>query len=332
MATAAPARPLAGILWMLVTGFCFVTVTAIVKHVGGTIPAPQAAFLRFLLGLVFFLPMLSRPGAVAALTALPQSIRRVAAARAATHTLAVMLWFFAMARIPIADVTAMNYLSPVYTTIGAALFFHEKLAARRIAAIGVAFLGTLIILRPGLRELDPGHLAMVFTAPAFAASYLFAKRLSDEVDAGTVVLLMSIGVTIGLAPFAALVWVPPTAAQLGWLFLVAGFATAGHYAMTRAFAAAPLAVTQPVTFLQLVWATMLGALVFAEPPDPFVMLGGGLIVAAVSFISWREWRLSWQGGRQPHRRRERWETRQTMKIERKFTRPVRTPMTASPSP
>lgn len=287
-----PQRPLAGILWMLVTGFCFVTVTAIVKHVGGAIPAPQAAFLRFLLGLVFFLPMLIRPGAAGALAALPRPVLTTAAARAGMHTLAVMLWFFAMARIPIADVTAMNYLSPVYTAIGAALFFHEKLAARRITAIAVAFLGTLIILRPGLRELDPGHLAMVFTAPAFAGSYLLAKRLSGQVDPGVVVLLMSVGVTIGLAPFAAAVWVTPTWAQLGWLFLVAGAATAGHYAMTRAFRAAPLAVTQPVTFLQLVWATLVGALLFAEPPDPFVIMGGGLIVGAVSFISWREWRLA----------------------------------------
>jgi drug/metabolite transporter (DMT)-like permease len=292
MADPLPQRPLTGILWMLLTGFCFVTVTALVKHVGGAVPAPQAAFLRFLLGLVFFLPMLVRPGRIATLLALPRPILRIASARAGLHTVAVMLWFYAMARIPIADVTAMNYLSPVYTTIGAALFLGEALAARRISAIAVAFLGTLIILRPGLRELDPGHLAMVFTAPAFAGSYLLAKRLSGQIDAGTVVLLMSIGVTIGLAPFAAAVWVPPTAAQLFWLFLVAGAATAGHYAMTRAFRAAPLAVTQPVTFLQLVWATLVGAVFFAEPPDPFVIAGGGLIVAAVSFISWREWRLS----------------------------------------
>jgi drug/metabolite transporter (DMT)-like permease len=288
----APARPLTGILWMLVTGLCFVTVTAIVKHVGGALPAAQSAFLRFLLGLAFFVPMLVRPGALMALGALPRPVLTTAAARAGLHSFAVILWFFAMARIPIADVTAMNYLSPIYITIGAALFLGEKLAARRIAAIAVAFLGTLIVLRPGLRELDPGHLAMVFTAPAFAVSYLLAKRLSDQIDAGTVVLLMSVGVTIGLAPFALTVWVAPTVAQLGWLFLVAGAATAGHYAMTRAFRAAPLAVTQPVTFLQLVWATLVGVFVFAEPADPFVIAGGALIVGAVSFISWREWRLS----------------------------------------
>lgn len=66
------------------------------------------------------------------------------------------------------------------------------------------------------------------------------------------------------------------------------FATAGHYTMTLAFAAAPVTVTQPVTFLQLVWAVALGAILFAEPVDPWVIAGGSLILAAVVFITWRE--------------------------------------------
>jgi drug/metabolite transporter (DMT)-like permease len=102
------------------------------------------------------------------------------------------------------------------------------------------------------------------------------------------VAMLSITVTVGLAPFAFAVWVTPTWAEVGWLFLVAFFATAGHYTMTLAFRAAPLTVTQPVTFLQLVWASLLGALVFAEPVDRWVVLGGAIIMASVMFITWRE--------------------------------------------
>jgi drug/metabolite transporter (DMT)-like permease len=91
-----------------------------------------------------------------------------------------------------------------------------------------------------------------------------------------------------LAPFAFAVWVTPTPMQLFWFFLVALFATAGHFSMTMAFRAAPLTVTQPVTFLQLVWATLLGWLVFGEAIDGWVVLGGTMIVGAVVFISWRE--------------------------------------------
>jgi drug/metabolite transporter (DMT)-like permease len=188
----------------------------------------------------------------------------------------------------VVEVVAMNYLAPIYVTAGAALLLGERLAGRRIAAIAAGLLGALIILRPGFRELSPGHVAMIFTAIFMAASYLIAKRMSGEVSAGLVVALLSITVTIGLAPVAALVWVTPTVPQLLWLFLVAFFATAGHYCMTRAFAVAPVVVTQPVTFLQLVWAAALGALVFAEPVDAFVIAGGIVIMGAVTFITWRE--------------------------------------------
>jgi drug/metabolite transporter (DMT)-like permease len=188
----------------------------------------------------------------------------------------------------VAEVTAMNYLSPVYVTLGAALFLGERLAARRMLAIAAGLAGALIILRPGFREISPGHIAMLATALMLGSSYLIAKRLSEQYPAGIVVTVLSVTVTIGLAPFAAAVWVTPTPVQIGWLFLVAAFATAGHYAMTRAFSAAPVSVTQPVTFLQLVWATLLGILVFDEPADGWVILGGAVILASVSFISWRE--------------------------------------------
>jgi drug/metabolite transporter (DMT)-like permease len=283
-------RPLPAILWMAATGLCFIAVTAVVKHSAQDLPAAQAAFLRYLLGLVFLLP-------VARILWAARMNRRDAvlfAGRGLSHTLGVILWFYAMTQIPIAEVTAMNYLNPVYVTLGAALFLGERLAIRRIVAVVVALLGVVVILRPGLRAVELGHLAMLATAVLFAGSYLFAKPLSDRHPATVVVAMLSVTVTLGLLPFAVAVWVPPTAADLGWMFLVAAFATAGHYAMTRAFAAAPVSVTQPVTFLQMVWAVLLGWALFDEPPDAFVILGAGLIIGSVSFIAWREARLKRQ--------------------------------------
>lgn len=270
--------------WMAVTGVQFVGVTALVKLLGTRIPAPEAAFLRYAFGLVFFIPMI---GTLTHLR-LDRKLWIMFTARGAAHTVAVALWFYAMARIPIADVTAMNYLAPIYVTIGAALFLGERLALRRVLAICAALAGTLIILRPGFREIGPGHLAMMLVAICFGASYLLAKLTADRVKPIVVVAMLSIMVTIGLAPLAAINWVTPTLWECGLLFGVALLATAGHYTMTLAFAAAPLAVTQPVTFLQLVWAVLLGALVFHEGVDIFVVLGGTVIVASVSFISWRE--------------------------------------------
>ena len=277
-------RPLAGVFWMIVTGLCFVAVTALVKLLGGRIPAAESAFLRYVIGLVFLIP------AWKALrdTRLTARQIRLFGFRGIVHTLGVMLWFYAMTRIPIAEVTAMNYLTPVYVTVLAVFVLGERLALRRILAVVAALLGALLILRPGFRVLDPGHIAMLGTALFFSGSYLTAKIMSSEVSAAVVVAILSITVTIGLAPFALAVWVTPSLSDLGLLVLVACFATAGHYTMTLAFAAAPVTVTQPVTFLQLIWSVALGALFFAEPVDPWVIAGGTTIMAAVIFITWRE--------------------------------------------
>ena len=282
--TARPNAPLTGILWMIVTGLFFVGVTVVVKIVGDALPPQQSAFLRFAFGLVFVLPAL-RGLARAPLT---RRHLRLFAVRGAAHTVAVMLWFYAMTQITLAEVTAMNYLAPIYVTIGAALFLGERLAIRRLLAVAAALIGALLILRPGFRELAPGHFAMLGTALMFGISYLFGKKLSSELGAGLIVAMLSVIVTAALLPFALAVWVPPTPAQLALLFVVAFFATAGHYTMTLAFAAAPVSVTQPVTFLQLIWSVTIGALFFAEPVDGWVVAGGVLIVAALSFIAWRE--------------------------------------------
>ncbi|KAB2886243.1 MAG: DMT family transporter [Albidovulum sp.] len=269
---------------MLATGLSFVVVTGAVRHVGTGLPAAQSAFIRFLFGLVFLMPSLVpvlRRG-------LPAGAWPLVLGRGGLHVVAVTLWFFAMARIPVAEVTAIGYLNPIVVTVGAALLFGETLAARRIAAIAIALLGALVVLRPGLREVTPGHLAQLGAAVSFGLSYLIAKRLSADLPAGALVALLSLTVTVGLAPLALSAWVPPAPEQLAWLGVVAVFATFGHYAMARAFAAAPLTVTQPVTFLQLVWASLLGWLAFDEAVDPFVLLGGAMIIAAISYMTWRE--------------------------------------------
>ncbi|SPJ23993.1 DMT family transporter [Palleronia abyssalis] len=277
-------RPLAGVLWMLLTGALFVAVTATVKHLGDRVPAAEAAFLRYLLGLVFLLPLIG----VLRRARLDKRRMGFFALRGAVHSVGVALWFFAMTQIPIAEVTALNYLSPVYVSLGAAIFLGERFSWARGTAIATALLGVLLILRPGFRAIDPGHLAMMGTALLFACSYLIAKIMSDEVAPSVVVAMLSVWTTLGLAPLAISVWVWPTWDEIGWLFLVATLATTGHFTMTLAFKSADISVTQPVTFLQLVWASLLGWVVFGEGLDAYVLTGGTIIVGSVVVISIRE--------------------------------------------
>ncbi len=275
---------LRGIAWMLLTGLLFVCVTGIVRHLGTDMAAVQAAFLRYVFGLFLILPVLIRQRGIQVIP------RRMGlyALRGVVHGVAVMLWFVAMARIPIAQVTALGYTAPIFTTIGAALFLGETLRARRIGAVLVAFGGAMIIVRPGIEEVSLGAIAQLTAAPLFAASFILAKKLTETESSSTIVAYLSVFVTLVLLPPALMVWRTPTWEELAWLFMTAVLATLGHYTLTRAFQAADLAVTQPVSFLQLIWATLLGFYVFGEQPDVWTWVGGGVVVASATYISHRE--------------------------------------------
>ena len=276
-------RPREGVMWMVASGLSFVGVNGIVRYLGTDLPTAQSAFLRFAFGVVFLLPVLPQlrrglaPGALS-----------LFAWRGVMHTIAVLFWFYAMARIPVAHATAIGYLNPVLLLLAGAVILGEAFSARRIWAVGVALAGALIVLRPGVQALNLGHLSQIGAAIFFCASYLFAKRLTGMASASVIVAMMSLTVTIGLAPLAWWVWVPVTLTQMGGLAVVAACATFGHYCMTRAFRAAPMTVTQPVTFLSLIWATLVGRLVFGEPIDAFVLLGGAMIIGAITFVTWFE--------------------------------------------
>lgn len=269
---------------MLGTTLCFTAVNVIVHHLGADLPAAQTSFIRFLWGVLFVAPALLvglRAGYGARIWAL-------FGLRGALQAVAVLLWFYAMARTPIADVTAIGYLNPIVVTLGGALLLGEGFAWRRGIAIGVAVIGALIILRPGVREVLPGHVAQLGAAVFFGLAYLTAKKLSDLVPAAVIVAMMTAMVALFLAPFAIAVWQPMRAADIAWLGATAAIGTAAHYAMTRAFQCAPVTVTQPVAFSQLVFGAAAGRLLFDEALDPFVILGGALILGAISYVTWRE--------------------------------------------
>jgi len=277
---------LAGIGWMLITGWMFVAVTGIVRHLGSDLPAVEAAFIRYVFGLMLIIPILIKVGGH-----WPRGrVLGLFVLRGAVHGAAVMLWFFAMARIPIAEVTAIGYTAPVFTALGAALFLGERLNGRRMVAVLLGFAGTLVILRPGMVEIQIGALAQLAAAPLFAASFIMAKKLTETHSPAVIVAMLSVFCTIALIPGTVLEWRTPTLIELFWLFLTAVFATLGHYTLTRAFQAAPITVTQPVSYLQLIWATLLGVALFGEPVDPWLFVGGAIIVFAATWLSHRETR------------------------------------------
>jgi len=277
-----------GMAWMLLTSVIFVGVTGIVRHLGSDMSAPQAAFLRYVFGVLLLLPVLLRMR----MRVLISPRMKLHAIRGVVHGIGIILWFYAMARIPIAEVTALGYTTPIFVTIGAALFLGEKIRGRRIAAVLFCFAGVLVIMRPGIVAVELGTLAQIVAAPLFAASMLISKRLTETEDTTVIVALMSVFVTLTLLPFALASWRTPTPVELGWLFATALLATLGHLTLTQAFRAADITVTQPVSFLQLIWAALLGLYVFDEALDPWTMAGALIIIVSATYIAHREAKLA----------------------------------------
>ena len=269
---------------MVLTTVLFVGVTATVRYLEGEVPAPQAAFLRYAIGTLLLTPSL-----ITLIKIKPNKpLMSKFLLRGLVHSFGVTLWFYAMSVMPVAEVTAIGFLTYIFVSIGACIFLKEKLHKHRITAVIISFLGALIILRPGFKVIESGQLGMLMATVVFTASYLIAKLVSKERSSSEIVAMLSIFTTIFLIPSAIYSWEPISIEALLILAFTALIATIGHITMTQAIKAAPMVVTQPILFLQLVWASMVGLFLFDEQFDLYVIIGGTVIMICICYVSYRE--------------------------------------------
>jgi drug/metabolite transporter (DMT)-like permease len=273
-----------GMLWMAVAGLIFASFMAIVRHVGTSMNPIQVAFMRYGLGMAFMLPFFLQVN----LADLRSARFGLHAVRGILHAIGVMAWFYAMSRIPIAEVTALGFSAPVFATVGAALFLGEKVRARRIIAVVIGLVGAVVILRPGFVELDSGALAMLIAAPIFAIADLISKVLTRRETGPAVVAYLSVFVTLTIMGPALYVWRTPTAEEWVLMITTAGLATLGHLCMVQGVKVAEISAVQPVKFLQLFWAALIGFFAFSEIPGVWTWVGSAIIVGSVSYIGHRE--------------------------------------------
>jgi len=269
---------------MAISGICLVGVTGVVRGLGSELNPIQASFIRYVFGIALVLPIFLKMGK----SGIPFSHIGFLAGRGAVHGIAVMLWFFAMTRIPVADVTALGFTSSIFTVIGAVLVLKEPLYNHRMLAVLAGLTGSLVILRPGFQVIDIGALALLLAAVLFACSVLMAKHLTRTQTSSTIVAFLSLFAALTLLPLALLVWQTPTWEELLWLLITAVLATSAHYTMNRALHAAEITALQPITFLQLIWATLLGLIMFNEQPDIWIWIGGGIIVATATLTAHKD--------------------------------------------
>ena len=269
---------------MVLTTILFVGVTATVRYLEGEVPAPQAAFLRYAIGTLLLTPSL-----ITLIKVKPNKpLMNKFLLRGLVHSFGVTLWFYAMSVMPVAEVTAIGFLTYIFVSIGACIFLKEKLHKHRITAVIISFVGALIILRPGFKVIESGQLGMLMATVVFTASYLIAKIVSKERSSSEIVAMLSVFTTIFLIPSAIYSWEPISLEAVLILAFTALIATIGHITMTQAIKAAPMVVTQPILFLQLVWASMVGLFLFDEQFDLYVIIGGTVIMICVCYVSYRE--------------------------------------------
>ena len=280
------------LLWSMSAGLLFCLLNTIARTLTQQLHPMQTQFLRYLFGLLVMLPLVLRAGwrAYRPKHMGGQFLRGLA------HTAGLVMWFTALPRIPLADTTAIGFTAPIFIMIGAYLFLGEPMRWERWVASTLGFVGVLVVLWPAFASQGGfmsgshagWHLLMLASAPVFAASFLLTKVLTRTESTAVIVLWQALTVTLMSLPLAVPGWAWPNAWQ--WLaFAVCGLlGSMGHYCLTRSFRHADISATQSVKFLDLVWASALGFLIFADLPASSTLLGGALICAATLWLARRE--------------------------------------------
>ena len=207
--------------------------------------------------------------------------------RALTQIATVTLYFLAIQQIGLAEAAALFDINPMLITLGAALFLGESLGPRRLVGIAIAFVGALIILRPGMGAFEPAGLYAICGAFVYAAGALLTRAVRTESTGTSMLWSAVVGLTItSLA--VPLFWAPIATGDL-WLFALVGvLGAAGQAFLIMAFAETEAGLLAPFGYLGLVFSAFWGALFFGQWPDGYTILGAAIITAAGVYVWWRE--------------------------------------------
>jgi drug/metabolite transporter (DMT)-like permease len=275
MPTASPAAIARAVLWMsgaLTSLTLLAFATRELTHEMGT---SQIVFLRCAVGLVILLPFIARLG----LRSIRTGNFRLQLLRNALHFGGSWCWYYGVALLPLAQVFALEFTSPVWLGIIAVLLLGERLSFARAAAIGLGFLGILVIVRPGIVEISAVVLIVLASAIGFGASHACVKKLTITDSSMAVLFYMSL-LQLPMAAVPTLFdWSPVSWLGWGWVAVIAACNTFGHFCFAQALRLADATVVIPIDFLRLPLVAVGSWLVYAEAIDPFVLIGAAIIFA-----------------------------------------------------
>ncbi len=271
-------------LWAVAAGALFGVLNSLMRHLSLEVHPMQTLFLRYASGVLVMMPLVLSQGiGKYRTTTLSGQIGRGFA-----HIAGLAFWFTALPHLPLAYTTALNFTAPIFILLGAALFLGERMVAARWFAVLGGFVGVLIIVWPRLSGADADlhySLIMLASSPLFAASFLLTKALTRYDKPAVIVFWQSLTVSAIAAPLGIYFWSELGALQWMWFLVTGVLGTVGHWCLTRAYAIADISAAQPVKFLDLIWASVLGFLVFGDIPSASTLTGGVLIIAITIWIA-----------------------------------------------
>ncbi|MGY6412142.1 MAG: DMT family transporter [Alkalilacustris sp.] len=286
-----------GALLMMAAMAAFTVNDAFMKTLAGQMPLFQAIFLRGLATTAVFLVLAWRLGALR----LPASgrDRRLMALRSLGEVGAAGCFLTALFNMPLANATAILQSLPLVITLAGAVFLREPVGPRRWSAIAIGFVGVLLIVRPGAEGFTGYSLLALASVGFVTLRDIVTRQMSAGLPSVTVALAASATVTVafglasifgggGVWPGG---WVMPTGTMLAVLAGAAVFVIAGYMLAVSVMRRGEIGFIAPFRYTSLLWALLLGWLVFGDWPEPLTLLGAGIVVATGSFTLWRSGRL-----------------------------------------
>lgn len=281
------AQNMRGAQWIVASCIGATGMSIAVRYLSAEMHTVQIAFLRCVFGLWVLVPLLASRPAFGS-KRLQFSRPWLHLLRGGLFVIALNTGFYAISVLPLATATTLFFMAPVFATLLAAVFRQESFGPRRAVAIAAAFIGVLIVLRPGIGEFSWAMIFAVLSALCFSVALLISRPLSQADGATSILVSSSIIASITMAVPVLWLWTP-VGVELWWLVGLLVFASSLRmFADIRAYTAADAGFLAPFAFLRLLFITAAGWFFFSEALDGPTALGAAIIIGATVFIAWRE--------------------------------------------
>ncbi|MDB4841031.1 DMT family transporter [Planktomarina sp.] len=266
-------------LWMIGAIISFTSMAVAGRAISGQLDTFEIMLYRSIMG---FGIVLAVAKSVGTLSEIDLKHFRLHLLRNIFHFTGQNLWFFALPLIPLAQLFALEFTSPIWVLLLAPFFLGEGLTLRKIAIAALGFIGVLIVARPEIGAVNIGIIAATCAAIGFAGAAILTRKLTVQ-NSLTKILFFLTGLQIifGLlcAGYDGDIALPSVAAA-PWLILIGAAGLAAHFCMTKSLSLAPASLVMPVDFARLPLIAVIGVVFYGESLDFYLVLGAALILAA----------------------------------------------------